>query len=1065
MALSFGKIWGELLKPGWVMKIPSMIGTELWGYIGRKIRGDEQPSYTTNIQPVQTKKVQTYNSRYPWFDEEDYNRLLQIVDSTWKTWSEKAQLMDEAYQYYYPQVLNKHKLDERQETINNWVYENGEKLANWDKLTNAQYRLLNLTQMAKEKFDIAYNVEDTQIIHNIVEKTPNWQELLTKFLDTGDPELLYATWIYDKWQEAQDFRSQKDIANEVLWGNFWKNAWNTMYANSFAPLDSAEKFLYKWIKNMQMLGTKIDDYFADKDIPEWLRKDAFWDKTAEQIRAENQEFRDTSKREIDDYINLVNNANQSNRARTVNPIVDNYYNRRNFTDLLAEWDIDWFFYKWLWDAASNRDMPIIIWASIVNPAMWTALMWTNSYVRESEEAYETMRKAWATHEQAEAGGAVVWLVNSAIEVYLDKLLWGTETTTSKWVRDAIKKNVMKEVTNKPFEEIVSSATKTYVWSSLEEWLEEWLQNIVTNAAEMTVKENPEWKDLFEWGRAAAEWWIFNPFNILAPWGDIARNTDVNSIRQWVSEWINNIRETTRGITDKVGITKDWNTNTQWAVAVEWAEMVTPQWTETTVDETIDANNPLAVYQQWEITKLNKSIKDANNPMANMDEASTTEDWDVIELIDEEATTENNTNTDLAETQWGSKFWEAVSWLEDNIKEKIKRNPYAIEESRELIKNMENNPWLDFTEYQNERYESVLDMIEERLKQAEDKRRNDVWGLYTKLEEANAPIDTTNLKNRVAEYQARVEELWDILSSSDKAKIETILKNIQEIWDWTMDIWKVRKIADQWAKYDQWATWDWIRLIRDIRNAIDDEIMAQNPEMKEVDQAYKKAKDEIQDLRGNLTYKKTWEIKSNAVSTVKNMLNANNKKYLSTLEKYIPWITERLQAIRDSKLVYNAYTSWEGSRFVSKWRDFVTKWILAWGWWLLWWPVMWVLWYLVSWQVDKALTNLARKWLKETITKETAESRAELERINKKIEENQRLEAEEKAKLRDLWDRIMQKMATMDKTDAEQSAWESYLADLEQDEVIDMPEEVYDQWEEVTTTPKKKTTKKKTSKKS
>jgi hypothetical protein len=53
---------------------------------------------------------------------------------------------------------------------------------------------------------------------------------------------------------------------------------------------------------------------------------------------------------------------------------------------------------------------------------------------------------------------------------------------------------------------------------------------------------------------------------------------------------------------------------------------------------------------------------------------------------------------------------------------------------------------------------------------------------------------------------------------------------------------------------------------------------------------------------------------------------------------------------------------------------------------------------------------------------------------------------------------MEKMATVDKTDAEQSAWENYLADLEQDEVIDMPEEVYDQWEEVTTTPKKKTTK-------
>lgn len=537
MAWFLKKLWNELNKPGGAFRIPWFIWWEIWNTIWKKFAWNNQSSATSTIKPVQTKQVQTYNSRYPWFDEEDYNRLLQIVDSTWKTWSEKAQLMDEAYQYYYPQVLNKHKLDERQETINNWVYENGEKLANWDKVTNAQYRLLNLTQMAKEKFDIAYNVEDSQIIHNIVEKTPNWQELLTKFLDSGDTEILYATWIYDKWQEAQDFRSQKDIANEVLWGNFWKNVWNNMYANSFAPLDAAEKFLYKWYNNIENMATRVDDFLAD-NLPKSYVEKKLWDRTLEEFHQQQADKRATNIREIDDYINLVNDANQRNRASTVNPIVDNYYNRRNFTDLLAEWDIDWFFYKWLWDAASNRDMPIIIWASIVNPAMWTALMWTNSYVRESEEAYETMRKAWATHEQAEIWWWIVWLVNSAIEVYLDKALWWVETSSSRSIRDAIKKNVMKEVTNKPFEEIVSSATKRYVWSSLEEWLEEWLQNIVTNAAEMTVKENPEWKDLFEWGRAAAEWWIFNPFNILAPWGDIARNTDVNGMGKF-NNWNNN----------------------------------------------------------------------------------------------------------------------------------------------------------------------------------------------------------------------------------------------------------------------------------------------------------------------------------------------------------------------------------------------------------------------------------------------------------------------------------------------------------------------------------------------
>ena len=542
--VSLKSIWWELMKPGWAWRLMGQWAFWLWNQIGKAFAGDRQASTTTTpIQPTQKKQIQTYNPRYPGFDENDYLRLEQIVDGFWETWSKKAQLMDEAYQYYYPQVLNKHKLDERQELINNWVYENGEKLANWDKITNAQYRLLSLSQMAKEKFDLAYNVEDWEIIRNIKEKVPNWWELLTDFLNTWSPEILYAAWIYDKWQEAQDFRSQKDVANEVLGGNFWENAWNNMVANSFWPLDSWEKSIYKWYKNVDILRNKLDQYLADV-VPEWEYKDKIlnW-RTVEEFKAEKQWNIDRAKQEIDDYIGMVNKANQSNREQTVNPIVANYYNRRNFTDLLAEWDIDGFFYKWLWDAASNWDMPVIIWASIVNPAMWTALMGTNSYVRESEEAYENMRNAGATHEQAEAWGAVVWMINSAIEVWLDRALWWVETSTSKAIRDSLTKNVTNEIGKKSFEDIMTHAGKTYVGSSMEEWLEEWLQNIVSNAAEMTVKENPEWSDLFKWGRAAFEWWAFNPMNILAPWGDIISNSnfDINQPVNSVKEWISNIK--------------------------------------------------------------------------------------------------------------------------------------------------------------------------------------------------------------------------------------------------------------------------------------------------------------------------------------------------------------------------------------------------------------------------------------------------------------------------------------------------------------------------------------------
>lgn len=941
-------------------------------------------------------------------------------------------------------------------------------------------------------------MSDSELLKELMNYSPELKDLGTEIdrleskLDFGDKTIL---WMVDDVY-AKDRHEGINMIRDFLWWNsntpattadieqalYTRGAFDDNYVWELGnqlkvyadqPINSIKKKLYRTTKEMENLNSTMDSFWT-KIMPKWVAETILGGKMSDeeykqyiQDRVnENNANIERNKEKVLGYQQKINNAFAEKVAKNLDPEIKDYYDNKSITELMTEWDRNWVGYKQAQSVASNRDMLPNMVITAINAPAWMTLMFGDSYARESQEAFENMLEHWATYEQAQVGGEVVWTVNAIVEVWLDRLLGWVETRTSKNLKNAFMGNLKEEIGKKWFGEILLNAIKEYGSASGEEWLEEVIQQIVGNAAVKTIDNR---QDILEWVGEAFEGWALNPMNLMAWGSEILQNKD--NIRNSMLEWAYNAGKFSRNVYDtfnsKSIVDNIQNSMLNWAERAGekawsiyyWTKNLFNKWNQNVTTENVESKNigtenigteSTAITPQWTETTVNETVTDMDN-------------W-TIALMDEETSAENNTTTDLAETQWGSKFWEAVSWLEDNIKEKIKRNPYAIDESRELIKNMENNPWLDFTEYQNERYESVLDMIEERLKQAEDKRRNDVWGLYTKLEEANAPIDTTNLKNRVAEYQARVEELWDILSSSDKAKIETILKNIQEIGDWTMDIWKVRKIADQWAKYDQWATWDWIRLIRDIRNAIDDEIMAQNPEMKEVDQAYKKAKDEIQDLRGNLTYKKTWEIKSNAVSTVKNMLNANNKKYLSTLEKYIPWITERLQAIRDSKLVYNAYTSWEGSRFVSKWRDFVTKWILAWGGYLLWWPVGAGIWYLISWKVDAAITSLARKWLKETITKETPESRAELERINKKIEENQRLEAEEKAKLRELWDRIMQNVATMDKTDTEQSAWNSWLADLEQDEVIDMPEEVYDQWEEVTTTPKKKTTKKKTSKK-
>ena len=116
------------------------------------------------------------------------------------------------------------------------------------------------------------------------------------------------------------------------------------------------------------------------------------------------------------------------------------------------------------------------------------------------------------------------------------------------------------------------------------------------------------------------------------------------------------------------------------------------------------------------------------------------------------------------------------------------------------------------------------------------------------------------------------------------------------------------------------------------------------------------------------------------------------------------------------------------------------------------------------KISEKIDSFKSKAWDEVLQETSEEWKAKMQEIQAKIEENKRLSQEQEARLQWLKDRLLEKMATMDKTDAEQSAWNNWLADLEQDEVIDMPEEVYDQWEEVKTTPKKKTTKKKTSKK-
>lgn len=1024
------------------MDIAAYASWKLGNYIHNYFKKDESNNTNTasTTTPIKSQ-VETFNQRYPWFNESDYNRLVEIADSTWKTWTQKDQLMDELYQYYYPQVLNHHKLDERQEVINNRVYSNGENLANWDRETNAKYRIISLSQMAKQKFDIAYNVSDVEVVNALTNDIENGKELLRKYLNNWDTEILYAAWIYDKWEEAPDFRSQKDIAKEALWENYWKNIWNNMYVNSFSPLDSWEKKLYTLKKNMK--NHALDAYaglvgLAPKSIQDYI----LWDMTYDEFMKNRMDMKEKDREEIDNYINLVNKTTNAEREKRQNPEMANYYNRRNFTDLLADWDIGWFFYKASWDSASNRDMPVIIATSVVNPAAWTALMWTNSYVRESQEAYETMRNAWATHEQAEIGWSVVGLVNTAIEIYLDKALWWVESTSSKWFREALKKNVMKEAQKKPFEEIVSSASKKYVQSSLEEWLEEWLQNLVTNAAEMTVKENPEWKDLFEWGRASFEGWVFNPMNLVSWFSDVAQNKE--SIKQSMLDWATEAWYMARNITDTLGITKDWttntewNVNTQWNVAVEWTEMVTPQWTVNT--EWTEITTP-----QWAETTVDETVTETDNK------------WDKATLKEELYSIDPTLKKNLQNNPYTAEVWERTQ-------DYIDKN-WRPERSNDVAKAL---------------IVDVADKVQEKLvEKMEEWGKN--WKLYQTIDNAWFTVDLTELKDWLDEmlewYGIEIE---DGKLNFDKTAIDgSEASNIRKIYNWLQNTNAPMSEKEFRTRFKQamkdmvdfnpnnkdqaWrrrSDTPWDKVIKWIMKKANDLAHAQIPELAELDKMYSEWTDIMDEVSDWLVYKdaaKRWVIKDNVYQIIKNLDEPSRRQMVNRLEKLIPWIKDEVNAINQMpKVIDHIYNP-------SKLQQWLTsEWLKTLG------SIGGMPWYLLAkraWEwVSKIIDTHKNKAWNEVLQETSEEWKAKMAEIQAKIEDNKRLTKEQEARLQWLKDRLLEKMATVDKTDAEQSAWDNWLADLEQDEVIDMPEEVYDQWEEVTTTPKKKTTKKKTSKK-
>jgi len=686
---------------------------------------------------MSTPMYTTYNSRYPWFDENDYKKLENMAISTWLTWQAKTNFMDEAYQYYYPQVYNNHKLDERQVQINQNVAQNSNALLNGDKNTEWKMKLTDLSQRAKQAKGIAYDVDDMQVINAMKTWIPNWEQLILDYLNNGSRDIFYDAWI------EEDPRKKLDE-------NWWSETWKAMKTLANVPVDSFKKWGQRTFNEMgqkalnmfykNVLWKVEDQTWISMNSAKWA-VDTFDETVIEPMVQEN----------VMNYQNRVNEEFAQKVAQNLDPDIKAYYDQKWYTKALMEWDFNGFWYKALWDAAENWEMPVVIAASVLQPELWFALMATDSYARENQEAFENMMNNGATYDQATNGAVAVWLINAAVEVWLEKMLWWVETTASNQIRKLVMKNVQEEAVKMWLWWLILEAGKNQLRSSTEEWLEEVVQQLVQNAFVKTVNENQE---LFEWLWTAFEWGFYNPMNVIAWGSNITQNisngnVDMTSTKEWLNNFYNKAKEevskayealkTTEPTTEvevETETTED-NGNLLDRVSEWWAEKLT---------NTASPQDKLYKAQEPRMNTLTKE-KDLEKRRANSDRSN--------ELIIENWYMPTDTSSRLqAHDGTMRKIW-------SKVEEKI-------------------NGWKEIMIDQNQLADRLQAYVDKQKSLWTTFNESDIAQLEREIESLrNKQIDLPTLEAKKQFYNAIIKNWWD-------AKVSDTMQNglkelTNEIW--------------------------------------------------------------------------------------------------------------------------------------------------------------------------------------------------------------------------------------------------------------------------------------------
>lgn len=921
----------------------------------------------------------------------------------------------------------------------NWAlkWDWGRLSTNWLKYVQWWKLILDATELAKAKWATWMN--DWEIMRNIIKSSPKLQQKVAELqslqnsltewdksvlegktnwievgkawfslfpwvsLQFGDDTSMNIALVKDKPASYKEIQDLIDV-KEKFGDNYVWEVGNVAKVFASQPIDTLKKKWNQTLNELDNIWTNMESFWNDimpKQVVEAMQWRELTDEEFEQFkqsRADEYDARKSkNKEQVLKYNDKINKAFQKQVEMNLDPQIKEYYDDKTMTELLALWDMKWVWYKQAQMMASNWDMLPNIVVTAVNTPAWLTLMFGDSYARESQDSFERLMEAGADYDQASWISKVVWVINWAVEVWLDRLFWWVETTASKNLKNAFMNNLTEEATKKWFWEILGNIAKKQAGSSLEEWAEEVIQEIVGNAAEMTIKDNPEFADLFKWVWEAFEWGVFNPMNLIAWWTDIAANKW--NIQQSLLDASYDAWVTTRNIVDAGSNMQnnlrefmlDWAYNAGKGARniVEWADKV----------------KEFMNRKKW---------ADTNTAWVETETNTVKQDWDVTTMGSSVTETDNN---------WDKATWkEELYSIDPTFKKKLQNNPYTAE-VRQRTK--------DYIE-KNGRPEKSNDVAKDLIVDVADKVQTKLvekmeewgerWKLYQQIDNAWYTVDLTELKDWLDEmlewYGIEIE---DGKLNFDKTAIDgSEASNIRKIYNWLQNTNAPMSEKEFRTRFKQamkdmvdfnpnnkdqaWrrrADTPWDKVIKWIMKKANDLAHAQIPELADLDKVYSEWTDFMDEVSDWLVYKdaaKKWVIKDNVYQIIKNLDEPSRRQMVERLEKLIPWIKDEVNAINQMPKVIDHY--YNPSK-LQKWLTSETLKTI--------WSVGGLPWYLmlkwgweeISWKIDKLKSEAWDKVLSET----SEGWKAKMREIQERIENNEAITQQQANFLKDISRRI------------------------------------------------------------